>query len=173
MAVGSLDQMFSYVSASWVPSLAFLIEVHGDGHRWLFPPSCFKSWIWNVPICNGENLGVVPSHPDIQKHLHDLHHSSLAGKASSSDWRLLYDGSQCMHGRPQELDIPGIKRANVVVINNLWSIPNNARASIEISLTCSPILLASSLIFINLRFFSAANTKFHDYVTEAMGVVKE
>ena len=49
--------------------------------------------------------------------------------------------------------IPGIEMGTTVDINNLWLILNHSTANRDISLTCGPIFLASSLIFMHLQLF--------------------
>ena len=47
-----------------------------------------------------------------------------------------------------------------VDINNFWSILNHSTAKRDISLTCGPIFLASSLIFMHLQLFLPLTSSF-------------
>ena len=72
--------MSSHVATFWVLSSAFWIKVFGDGHHSLLSPCCYTTCMWTVPTCNRQDLGIIPSSFDAQKHLDDLFNS--AGKAS-------------------------------------------------------------------------------------------
>ena len=59
-----------------------------------------------------------------------------------------------MRGRQPELTWhTWSRKMDHVVIKILWSILNHSTANIDISLTCGPIFLASSLIFMHLQLF--------------------
>ena len=130
--------------------------------------------MWTFPTCNGQNLGAVPFPLDIQKHLDDTIHSSSGGKASSLlfDWMLLYDHNQCTRGRQQELDKPGRERQTAVVINNIWSIPNNTTANKNLIQLWSNFACQITDIYAS-PVVPATYTKLNDKVTEAMNMVKK
>ena len=145
MVVGRLDQISSHVVTFWVLSLAFWIQVFGDGHHWLLSSCCCTTGMWAVPTCSRHTFGVIPSHLDAQKHLD--HHLHSAGNAFPlrSGRGLSHNHSLRTHGRLLELDIPKIEMGTAVVINNLWSIQNNTTANIDIGLTRCPFFLPTDL----------------------------
>ena len=113
--------------------------------------------MWPVPICNGQNIGAVPSHLDAQKHLDDPLHSAEKASSSLSEWRLSYNHIQCRCRRLQPLVDSEQTTANNRYLAHLWS-----------DFSCQLTDIYASHIVP-----SSKTTKFHDKFTKVMGMVKK